>query len=93
MQIMDTGYTKKMIVWRLKEVLHSLGMSRYALQKQTGIAMNTIRSMYDGETQRPDLRLLEQILEALKAKNPTIGLADLLEWQPITPPHDDAKKP
>lgn len=57
------------------------GVTRYALQKESGVAMNTIRDMYDGNTQRPDLEVLDKVLKALYVLTKrSVGLADVLEY-------------
>ncbi len=57
------------------------GVTRYALQKESGVAMNTIRGMYDGNTQRPDLEVLDKVLKALHMLTKrSIGLTDVLEY-------------
>ena len=78
---MNTHYTSAVIRWRLKETMDEGGVTRYALQKESGVAMNTIRDMYDGSTQRPDLDVLERVLKGLRVlmKRP-VGLSDVLEY-------------
>lgn len=71
-----------MLQWRLRETLETQNVSRYALQKESGVAMNTIREMWDGNTQRPDLRVLDKLIDALEkitGKRPTVSdfIADL----------------
>ncbi|GBF05494.1 hypothetical protein DAERI_050003 [Deinococcus aerius] len=56
-------------------------ITRYALQKESGVAMNTLRAMYEGSTQRPDLEVLDLIIKALrKITGKDLGLLDVLEW-------------
>jgi DNA-binding Xre family transcriptional regulator len=77
---MNIQYTRPMIQWRLKQTLEQHRITRYALQKHTGIAMNTLRDMYDGKTQRPDLHVLDQILTAIQTiSSQPIALSDVLE--------------
>lgn len=79
---MNTHYTKPVIKWRLKETMEDSGVTRYALQKESGVAMNTIRGMYDGNTQRPDLEVLDRLLKALRVlMKRSVGLADVLEYR------------
>ena len=71
-----------MIHWRLKETIDSLGITRYALQKESGVAMNTIRTMYEGETKRPDLEVLDTLIATLERMTGKIfEVGDLLEYQ------------
>lgn len=79
---MNTLYTEPVIRWRLKETMDAAGVTRYALQKESGVAMNTIRGMYDGDTQRPDLEVLDRVLRALRVlmKRP-VRLEDVLEYR------------
>ena len=82
---MDIPYTCSVIRWRLKETMDQNGVTRYALQKESGVAMNTIRDMYNGQTQRPDLEVLDRLLSALRVliKRP-VSLIDLLEYDEMT---------
>ena len=71
-----------MIRWRLKETIDSLGITRYALQKESGVAMNTIRTMNEGDTKRPDLEVLDNLIathERMTGK--PFEISDLLEYQ------------
>lgn len=71
-----------MVVWRLKNTMDMYGITRYALQKESGVAMNTVRGMYDGETRRPDLDVLNTIIFTLrKMTNKDITLTHILEWE------------
>ena len=79
---MNTQYLKGMVSWKLRETMDSNGVTRYALQKETGIAMNTLRAMYDGTTQRPDLQLLDTIVKTLrKMTGKPLTLTDILDWR------------
>ncbi|WP_162243105.1 helix-turn-helix transcriptional regulator [Deinococcus sp. Leaf326] len=72
-----------MIVWKLEETMQRLGISQYALQKESGVAINTIKGMRKGETERPDTNTLNSVVNALRAKSgQDIQLHDILEWQP-----------
>lgn len=58
------------------------GVTRYALQQKTGVAMNTIRAMYEGTTRRPDLDVMDRIIHALRDMTQTpVTLYDVLEWR------------
>lgn len=78
---MNPMQTNEMVRWKLKETMDAHGITRYALQKEAGIAMNTLRGMYDGETRRPDLDVLATIIQALqRLTGKDITLTDVLEW-------------
>lgn len=80
---MNIAHTVRMVSWRLKQTMEMHGVTRYALQKRTGVAMNTLRAMYDGETLRPDLKVLDRIVQALRDMTGTaIELKDVLEYTP-----------
>lgn len=80
---MDIVHTGNMLTWTLKETMDENNVTRYALQKRTDISMNTIRSMYDGGTQRPDLNLLDRIIHALREMTgQPITLTDVLSFTP-----------
>ena len=69
------------LAWKLKDTMDTHKVTRYALQKASGVAMNTLRSMYDGETRRPDLDVLDTIIRELRGiTGADITLADVLEW-------------
>jgi DNA-binding Xre family transcriptional regulator len=80
MQTMNTVYSGNVIEWRLKQTMERLGVTRYALQKHSGVAMNTIRSMYDGSTSRPDLKVMDILIHSLNEMGHSVGLSDLLEY-------------
>lgn len=43
--------------------------------------MNTLRGMYDGETRRPDLDVLDNLINTLRRlTGREIALADVLTW-------------
>lgn len=78
MHVHDTG---GMIAWKLKDTMDTHGITRYALQKEAGIAMNTLRSMYDGETRRPDLDVIDSLIKTLRRlTGHSITLDDVLQW-------------
>lgn len=71
-----------MIDWKLKSTMDAHGVTRYALQQKTGVAMNTIRGMYDGTTRRPDLDVMDRLIHALRDITQTpVTLYDVLEWR------------
>lgn len=79
---MNTPHTEAMVSWKLKETMDAHGVTRYALQKETGAAMNTLRGMYDGSTERPDLKVLDSVIRALRQlTGKQINLNDVLEWK------------
>ena len=79
---MNTLHTEGMVSWKLKDTMDAHGVTRYALQKETGAAMNTLRAMYDGSTRRPDLDVLDGVIKALRQiTGKQINLGDVLEWQ------------
>jgi transcriptional regulator with XRE-family HTH domain len=58
------------------------GITQYALQKESGVALNTIKGIYRGETQRPDLEVLERIIAALGSlTKQRVSVSDLLDYQ------------
>ncbi|WP_165794129.1 helix-turn-helix domain-containing protein [Deinococcus aerius] len=70
-----------MVRWKLQGTMDAHNITRYALQKESGVAMNTLRAMYEGSTQRPDLEVLDLIIKALrKITGKDLGLLDVLEW-------------
>ena len=80
---MEIPQTKQVIAWKLKPLLDSRDVTRYALQKQSEVPMNTIRAMYDGNTARVDFSVLDRIINALRIMTgEDITLADVLEWRP-----------
>lgn len=81
MQQVEHGYAGgRVVTWKLKEALDSRGITRYRLSKESGVSMNTVRELYDGKTERPDLRVLNQILNALnRLTDTTWKVGDLLE--------------
>ncbi len=72
----------EMIVWRLKHTMDRLRVSRYALQKASGISMGTIRGLYDGQPRRTDFPVIEQIIETLRSlTGEPVTLQDVLGWE------------
>ena len=79
---MNILHTAGMVSWKLKTTMDTHGITRYALQKETGVAMNTLRAMYEGSTRRPDLDVLDTVISALgKLTKKNITLSDVLEHQ------------
>ena len=79
---MNTGQTEQVIAWKLKPLLDSRNVTRYALQKVSEVPMNTIRAMYEGNTTRVDFSVLDRIINALRSMTgEDITLADVLEWR------------
>lgn len=79
---MDVTHTVGVIEWKLKATMDSCGVTRYALQKDSGISMNTLRSMYDGSTKRPDLDVIDSIIRSLRRMTgKSISLVDVIDWQ------------
>ncbi len=76
----------RMIVWRLKNTMDRLNVSRYALAKTSGITINTIRSMYAGAPQRTDFRVIDQVIVTLRElTGADVTLADVLVWEENPP--------
>lgn len=79
---MNLIHTVGMVNWKLKNTMDAHGVTRYALQKESGVAMNTLRSMYEGSTRRPDLDVLDSLINALRRiTGKSIDLSDVLEWK------------
>jgi DNA-binding Xre family transcriptional regulator/predicted GIY-YIG superfamily endonuclease len=68
--------------WRLEQTMDDLGITQYALQKHSGIALNTIRSLCKGETSRPDLQVLSKLMRSMNEMGHAVELADVLEYVP-----------
>ncbi|CAM3264692.1 HTH cro/C1-type domain-containing protein [Deinococcus saxicola] len=80
---MQMDHTDGMVIWKLKTTMDTHGVTRYALQQETKVAMNTLRGMYDGTTQRPDLEVLDKVIRALRGMtSKPIDLGDILVWRP-----------
>ena len=72
-----------MFRWTLRSTMDRHGVTRYALQQKTGLAMNTVRAMYDGTPTRVDLPVIDRVIAVLsEVTGQDIQLADVLEWQP-----------
>ncbi|UQN10146.1 helix-turn-helix transcriptional regulator [Deinococcus sp. QL22] len=71
-----------MFTWKLQTTLDTRNITRYALQKESGVPMNTVRAMYDGQTTRVDFSVLDRVLEALcTMTGEELQLSDVLEWR------------
>lgn len=67
--------------WTLKQTLEHYGITRYALQKKSGVSMNAVRAMYDGKTARVDLPLVERLVTALsELTGHPMTVSDVLSW-------------
>lgn len=72
-----------MFRWTLKQTMDSRGITRYALSKKSGLAMNTVRSMYEGEQTRIDFPLIEKVIATLsEISGEKITAADVFIWEP-----------
>ena len=68
--------------WKLRETLDTHNITRYALQKRAGIAMNTVRAMYDGTPERVDLPVIARVVTALaELTGRPMTAADVLTWE------------
>lgn len=74
-------YTQSgMVRWKLKDLLDGNDITRYRLSKESGVAMNTIRDLYAGQTMRPDLEVMNRVLNALtQLLGRPVTFDDLLE--------------
>lgn len=69
--------------WVLKQTLDSRGITRYALQKESGVSMTAIRALYEGESTRADLPTIEKVLRALRRlTGEDLALDSVLVWRP-----------
>ncbi|WP_083865803.1 helix-turn-helix domain-containing protein [Deinococcus peraridilitoris] len=71
-----------MFRWTLRQTMDRYGVTRYALQKEADIAMNTVRAMYDGKPTRIDFPVVERVIHALRrlTKQP-LTAADVFTWE------------
>lgn len=75
-------YFDWMFRWTLKDTMDANGITRYALQKETGLAMNTVRAMYDGTPTRVDFPVIEKIIAGLsKLTGKEISPDDIFCWK------------
>jgi DNA-binding Xre family transcriptional regulator len=78
---MDT-YTDSVITWRLQEFMEQHAVTQYALQKKSGVALNTIKGIYNRKTKRPDLEVLDRIISALgELVKHEVRVSDVLEYK------------
>lgn len=74
--------------WKLKALLdhhQPRPITRYALQKEAGVAMNTIRAMYDNTSGGVEFGTLGKVLRALQTlTGQSLTVADLIEYAPLT---------
>lgn len=69
-----------MVRWTLAEYMDARGITRYALQKQSGVPMNTLRAMYAQTSARVDFVVLDRVLIALSQLSETkVSVSDVLE--------------
>lgn len=77
---MTDTYTHHVVKWRLQTFMQEHGVTQYALQRESGVALNTIKAIYRGETQRPDLEVLDKVMAALDGlTGKRVSVCDLLE--------------
>lgn len=75
-------YVRVVIVWKLAETMARLGVTQYALQRDSGVALNTIKAMHNSKTERPDLEVVNKIINTLRrTTGKDVRLHDLLEWR------------
>ncbi len=83
---MTISAQKTDVRWKVRELLdeHLPPITRYALQKEAGVAMNTIRAMYDGTSSGAEFGTLSRVLRALRVLtgNQRLGVCDLLTYEP-----------
>ena len=80
---MDESKTEGVFIWKLQTVMDTRKITRYALQKASGVPMNTLRPIYDSKTARADFKVLGRLLVSLRVMTgEDLRLGDLLEWQP-----------
>lgn len=66
-----------MIVCRLKRLLTKKGITRYEVQKHSGITYAVLSKMYRGESISYNASVLDRLCLVLKCQP-----GDLLEWKP-----------
>lgn len=59
--------------WKVREIAESQGHNVSTLQRAADVSYNTVESLWRGKTERPDLRVLKKIADALG-----VGIRDLL---------------
>lgn len=79
--------------WVLRETLQANNLTRYAVRKASGVAMNTIRTIYDGTPRRADFAVLEAIVGGLTTlTGKPMSLEDVLVWDGQVRQVADSKK-
>lgn len=58
-----------MLKFRLDEILKERNISRYKFSRSTGISEPTIGRMCNNYSMRPDLRVIETVMEALEIED------------------------
>lgn len=72
-----------MFRWTLKDTLTAHNITRYALAKESGLAMNTVRAMYDGTPTRIDFPVIEKVIAALNSMTGlNVAADDVFKWEP-----------
>ncbi len=80
---MHTPYPEQMFRWTLKNTMDDHGITRYALAKETKLAMNTVRAMYDGTPTRIDFPVIDRLIVGLqKLAGKKITANDVFVWEP-----------
>lgn len=75
-------YAARMFRWTLKQTMDQHGVTRYALQKEADIAMNTVRAMYEGSPTRIDFPVVEKVIHALRRlTSAEITADDVFTWE------------
>lgn len=69
-----------MIIFKLDKTLADLGISKYRLSKDTGIAENAIYKICNNKSSQIKLETLDKIMKALKEVNNYIELKDIIEY-------------
>jgi Cro/C1-type HTH DNA-binding domain len=77
-----TPYPALMFRWTLKDTMDAHGITRYGLQKQSGLAMNTVRAMYEGSPTRVDFPAIGKVISALSAlTGKRLGADSVFVWE------------
>lgn len=73
--------------WKLRETIDGHSITRYALQQRAGVAMNTVRAMYDGTPEQVNFSTIEKVVAALQEMTgQPMTAADVLIWEPSDRP-------
>lgn len=76
---------KRMIRWKLKEVLEDNNVTPYRLMVESGLANTTIYRLTNNKTDSVQGPVLDKILNALyKLTGKRIGVGDVLKHVPTT---------